>query len=395
VARVAWSYRALGSAPQAVVDLIGSTLHAHGGNFSIQDLSTTVGALAELEYAHDPILPKHVCSLAMGRLAELPQENLSEFAKAMAVWTCPSDLILLELLVCAEAKRPLEGPVLANILAAFARAKFYNATSFVARELPLFHKTHHEFTASDLSKLLWASAVFLGSDQSSRAGLASFVGRASVVIEQGSSDLTPRDWVRVAWSLAALRFYDPGLFHEVATALEKRLRELTLSEVAELAWAFASMNHSRNSLFDQLAILVEQRHGDFSIRDLASILWALAACGYHLRFKSDLVLEEKKLRTLKPSESARLCWALVKLRGPSLEEHLITSVTQDVQAKLTTFSPSDLAMATWALAVLGRHGDKVNVCHVTAYQTRMVGHSWLPSRFLRFRSMCLKSRTSG
>lgn len=378
VARLAWALTILDRPPSSryhdtLLRLLGEKVLQSTAEFGIRDLTTAAGALSCQGY-HNETVREGVASAAVGRLAELSIEDLGTLARALAIWGPSNDVLMLELLVCAEVKRAdLRAGQVADILWAFGSTRFVNATAFMSRELPDLFKNLADFSPPDLIKVIWSYATLLPPGKIEDVGklgqqqqhlLSALAGRAAaslldaIFINKAISadEIEPVLLAQLAWALATLNHYEEDLFTSIAQGLEKRLNELDLEQVAALAWAFARVRHSRNSLYDQIALLVEMRHHDFNVKDLTLCLWSLASRGYRLRFQPpELNMKAEDLRELKPSDAGKLLWALAKsCNGASPE--LIETICTDVRTKLATFSPEDLTATAWALAHLETKG---------------------------------------
>ena len=366
---------------------------AHHHNFSIKELVMVASSLAGLGVGGGREggmkgWREGVAKACGGRLAELEVGDLAAVARTFAMWgeggregggEGGREVLMLELLVCAEAKKVdllreggrEGGRGVVDVVYCFAMNKFWNATGFMMRELPEIFAAAttgaaataagsgvEEWLARDLTKLLWAY-VFLMEGSGGGAGgageqqhqqqqhlLSALAGRTCVrVLEtisspstSSSSSTPPSLLVQLAWSLATLGHYDPDLFTALShSLLPAHLPSLSLSEIACLSWSFASVGHHVKSLFlDRVVMVLEQQHAHFSLRDLGMCLWAVALTGYEClgvftggRREEGKVegreegeggwVKEKEgeLREMRPSEEVKLFWALAKLLPPN------------------------------------------------------------------------------
>lgn len=327
---------------------ISEATFAHFHNFSSKDLVMVACSLAGLGVGGERKggvegWREGLAKALGGRLAELGVEDLAAVARTFAWWgeggrEGGREVLMLELLVCAEAKKVdllraggrEGGSGMVDVMYCFAINDFRNATGFMARELPEVFaaaiagattsaagaasaawNSGGEWSATDFTKLLWACVSLMEKGGVGRDGggggagagvgggkeqqflqqqhlLSALAGRTCVrVLEtlspsSSSCSLPPSLLVQLAWSLATLGHYDPDLFTVLShSVLPVHLPSLSLSEMASLSWSFASIGHHVQSrFFDRVVMVLEQQHAHFSLKDLAMCLWAVALTGY-------------------------------------------------------------------------------------------------------------------
>ncbi len=361
--------------------LMAEIVRRHPQSFPPRDLVAVADALASLATGNATVRAG-VAGAISGRLSELPPDDLATVARTLGAWAEAhvkqppqqqreaDESLMLELLVCAEARRGALGPRrTADILWCFGRHGFRNATAFMLRELPhiyggadarLAPGSAEAYAAADMAKAVWAYATLLPRP-AGRLPAAVFA-----LAPEAPLAAPPSPMAAAAAAAAAAVATTGGNATEVPRPPPSQQAQQPQQPPERLVEQ--PQQHLLSALAGRAAVLVRHDLGSVDPPLLVAFAWALVTLGHRDGELLSAVGEAlaPQLDALSLPEIAQLAWALTEgglggEGGPRTA--FFDALALLVELHHRHFRLPDLALCLYALARRGYEGAGLRLFH--------------------------------
>lgn len=376
-----------------------------------EDVSQVISAFHRLEVEPNKHLLTVVESWADRRLSALTPHALTLALARFARMGTRSPRLLGTAASCVEGclTRSLDNETsainpeeLAKIVWAFARLDFYPGDVVMSSAMRVLEQKAHTLPDIAASNLLWAVTRFFRDGACDGCSYSIDPNTVANTLLPVARLYSGQSAALVLWSLATITsslksssIDEKTLFKVVKTflgAVVNDMDSIDAHSISIATWAMGTLRFRKHSSFvEAVNLAIMQGHPDLSTYDshhLSNLIWGIAKSGLSLNQTVLSVLSETcvpRLDEFSPSELFPLCWGFATM-GYSDPSFIIACVTH-FKARKDEFGGLELTGMLWSLAKLSddtiweTKQDVIDAClRIASTQLARKSHLLQPSQ---------------